>query len=121
MCGFQCRYGLLARDAREIVEELVETVIPFEVTIRFRNGTRVPTKTGVPPRISGSLWTTDFCLAIAIFLYQRAPRELRRAYPNPPATRVSRRSYHAASWKMMPSVKRSPERSRLTPCRIVTR
>src|SRR3954447_569621 len=31
MCGFQCRYGLLARDAPEIVEELVETVIPFEV------------------------------------------------------------------------------------------
>ena len=32
-----------------------------------------------------------------------------------------RRRAHAASWKMMPSVWRVPERSRLTPWRIVTR
>lgn len=28
---------------------------------------------------------------------------------------------HAASWKMTPIVRRVPERTRLTPCRIVTR
>lgn len=36
------------------------------------------------------------------------------------ASRISHLSY-LASWKMIPSVKRDPEWSRLTPCRIVTR
>ena len=38
-------------------------------------------------------------------------KELRRAGPKP----------HAASWKITPSVKRSPERTRLTPWRRLTR
>jgi hypothetical protein len=33
-------------------------------SIRFLTGTRVPTKTGIPPKIFESLWTTDFLLLV---------------------------------------------------------
>src|SRR4051812_14226235 len=33
---------------------------PSRKSIRASTGTRVPTKTGVPPRISGSVWTICF-------------------------------------------------------------
>jgi len=31
MCGFQCRYGLLAPDGREIVKKLVEAIASFKI------------------------------------------------------------------------------------------
>jgi hypothetical protein len=31
MCGFQCRYGLLAPHGWEVVEELVEAIASFKV------------------------------------------------------------------------------------------
>src|SRR5438034_1373695 len=109
MCGFQCRYGLLARDAREIVEELVETVIPFEVIDQVPQRHPRADEDRCPPQ--------NFRVAVdnRRVLHSNPPDDLYMG-----SFRLEQRAY-AASWKMMPSVKRWPERSRLTPCRIVTR
>ena len=58
MGHFQRGYGLFARHRRKRVEELVEAVIPLEVIDQIPEWHSVPTNTGVPPRISGSLWIT---------------------------------------------------------------
>ena len=42
-------------------------------------------------------------------------------FPRLPRALPSRRSSHFASWKMIPTVWRMPDRMRLTPCRRLTR
>jgi hypothetical protein len=56
MGGFECGDDLLARHRWKGVEKLVDAVAPFEVVDQVAQGTRAPTNTGVPPKISGSLW-----------------------------------------------------------------
>src|SRR5437868_15115982 len=109
MCSFQCRYGLLARDAREIIEELVERVIPFEVIDQVPQRHPRADEDRCPPQ------------------YFRVAVDNRRVlHSDPPddlymGSLPSKQRAQAASWKMMPSVKRWPERRRLTPGRITTR
>jgi hypothetical protein len=52
---FQGGNGLLSRDRGEAVEKLVSPSPASRWSYRDFTGTRVPTKTGVPPRMSGSL------------------------------------------------------------------
>jgi len=46
---------LLAPDSRKVFEKLVEGIPASSESSSARTGTRVPTKTGVPERISGWL------------------------------------------------------------------
>jgi hypothetical protein len=46
---------LLPRDGWEIVEEAGKRVAAIEIVNQACMGTLVPTNTGVPPRISGSV------------------------------------------------------------------
>ena len=50
--------GLFAAHAGEVIEEYVEWIHPPRDSRGGHEWARVPTNTGVPPRISGSLWTT---------------------------------------------------------------
>jgi hypothetical protein len=42
-------------------QELVQAVTLLEMVEEVSDGTRVPTNTGVPCIISGSLWTISLC------------------------------------------------------------
>lgn len=72
----------------------------------------------------------DVCATIAIRSGGRAPHACVRVRMRRPARRPMagcrcalqrERRRHGASWKMIPSVWRCPERTRLTPCRRFTR
>ena len=52
---FQRRNRLLAAHGWKAVEELVQRIPGLEMIVKRFSGTRVPTNTGVPPSISGSL------------------------------------------------------------------
>src|SRR5262249_49384772 len=104
MGSFQCRYGLLARDAREIVKEFVEAVTPFEIIDEVSQRHAGSNKHGRSAE--------DFRVAV---------NNRRELHDQPLYGARPRLQAQEASWKMTPSVKRWPERSRLTPCRIVTR
>jgi hypothetical protein len=54
------RYHLLALHGRKPVEKIVNRFVTFEIIDEVLEGTRVPTKTGVPPIISGSEWMMPF-------------------------------------------------------------
>ena len=62
---FKSRNCLLAGDRGKALEKLVERIPGFEVVVQRLDGHPSPTKTGVPPRISGSLCTTGVSLDIA--------------------------------------------------------
>jgi len=50
-----------------------------------------------------------------------SPSPVPREREGPSAKQWEGEGGYAASWKMIPRVKRLPKRTRLTPCRIVTR
>jgi hypothetical protein len=43
---------VLAEDTGELIQKVIERMTRFQITIRPCTGTRVPAKTGVPPRRS---------------------------------------------------------------------
>jgi hypothetical protein len=63
---FKSRNCLLASDRGKALEKLVERIPGFEVVVQRLDGHPSPDKTGVPPRISGSLCTTGVSLVMAI-------------------------------------------------------
>jgi len=66
LAGFNDGDDLRAFDRGEAFQEIFNGFASFEASIRFCKGTRVPTKTGVPPMISGSEWTMPFKSFIVI-------------------------------------------------------
>ena len=62
---------LFPRHRGEIVKKIVKTVPTFEIIDKIAQGTRVPMKTGVPPRIPGSLCTMAVAALMPESLAQR--------------------------------------------------
>lgn len=64
-CFFEESDHLLTRDSGEPVEELVDRLPPSKYSMSVCTGTRVPRKTGVPPKTSG-VEVMRGCLAVVI-------------------------------------------------------
>jgi hypothetical protein len=57
---FKKREYLFAADAGIVLQKVLDRMPLLRKSISASTGTRVPTNTGVPPRISGSEWTICF-------------------------------------------------------------
>ena len=64
MGRFKSRYHLFTRNTGERIQEFVEAVIARQVVNQISEGHTSTDETGVPPRMSGSLWTTDKALGM---------------------------------------------------------